>query len=847
MVLSWRSFFARGSVFVDAKLSDNSVLIVYSNLWGTSESRGESQEWQRHEINLPYNESDLSTIEFVTSNYRSLYNTETWVWLDNITYIADGRDFDNDSIADNWEYRYRLNFNDANDALLDSDNDGLTNAQEYQFGGHPYVADTDGDGLNDYQEAIEYQTSLTHEDSDEDGFTDAWEVANGLDPNQSNEYVDTDGDGYTDVIEDKIGTDLLDAQSQPSTINYVMYDFEDGQMPRAFSHKEYSQPSWQVKQQLGYQQSTGLIFTDFDVETDDRYIELTWTGYFAAGQLSFDWKSYLKDYSFGFKLISNGSTQAYASDDWESLTFDIEGGFHQFSWVAKNGSQLDHVRAFVDNIRFVATDYDNDNDGMDDQWEVANGLNPTDSTDSSADTDGDGLTNLEEYQALTNVNRVDSDGDMISDYDEINTHSTSPINLDSDNDGLFDHLELHYGLDANNAQTSNDIDDDGVNNVAETLLFTSPVDSESNATSIAIASQNFANSDALIHWQSHTNKGAGWQVQTEQEAKYLSTELSDQYDNASALWLGQFPSGKLYFNYWLAAELTDNLTLSYNEQTLMVKKGSNDWLSAKVKLSGAEQASAITWTFTKTSDSSNQAGAKIDNILFIADGTDQDADGMSDQWEYENGLNFADANDAGIDLDNDGLTNLQEYQAGTNINNADTDNDGYTDGYEIENGLDPHDNSDGIKDSDGDGLSDQEEEELGTDPNNPDTDGDGVNDGVDAFPLDARESKDEDGNGIGDNYQVDYDYDGMPNTFELEYGLDAYSDDTALDLDNDGMTNWQEYVHQFEPNNPADASEDADNDSFSNLAEIQAGSDPRNSASYPSNFGSWIWMLLRDG
>lgn len=46
-----------------------------------------------------------------------------------------------------------------------------------------------------------------------------------------------------------------------------------------------------------------------------------------------------------------------------------------------------------------ACDPDDDNDGISDAVELANGLNPLDDTDAALDLDGDGLTNLEEAQA----------------------------------------------------------------------------------------------------------------------------------------------------------------------------------------------------------------------------------------------------------------------------------------------------------------------------------------------------------------------------------------------------------------------------------------------------------------
>jgi hypothetical protein len=43
-------------------------------------------------------------------------------------------------------------------------------------------------------------------------------------------------------------------------------------------------------------------------------------------------------------------------------------------------------------------DDDDDNDGLPDEWEIGNGLNPLDSSDANQDLDGDWFTNIEEYQ-----------------------------------------------------------------------------------------------------------------------------------------------------------------------------------------------------------------------------------------------------------------------------------------------------------------------------------------------------------------------------------------------------------------------------------------------------------------
>jgi len=62
---------------------------------------------------------------------------------------------------------------------------------------------------------------------------------------------------------------------------------------------------------------------------------------------------------------------------------------------------------------------DTDGDGMDDAWEIANGLNPFDPADAGLDRDGDGLLNREEFLLGTSPTDSDTDADGVSDGLEV--------------------------------------------------------------------------------------------------------------------------------------------------------------------------------------------------------------------------------------------------------------------------------------------------------------------------------------------------------------------------------------------------------------------------------------------
>jgi len=90
---------------------------------------------------------------------------------------------------------------------------------------------------------------------------------------------------------------------------------------------------------------------------------------------------------------------------------------------------------------------DTDGDGLTDYEEViiyrTNPANP--------DTDGDGWTDKKEIEEKTSCQRPDTDGDGI-----VDSLDRNPMDNDQDRDGLIDEIEIKFGTDINNPDTDGD-------------------------------------------------------------------------------------------------------------------------------------------------------------------------------------------------------------------------------------------------------------------------------------------------------------------------------------------------------------------------------------------------------
>lgn len=108
-------------------------------------------------------------------------------------------DTDGDGMPDAWETNWGFNINELADALLDADNDGLNNIDEYLNGTNPRLNDTDGDG-----------------------FFDGIEVSQGFDPNDPNSHPTGAGEITRVYWADNSGSEILDANND-GKIDFLKY------------------------------------------------------------------------------------------------------------------------------------------------------------------------------------------------------------------------------------------------------------------------------------------------------------------------------------------------------------------------------------------------------------------------------------------------------------------------------------------------------------------------------------------------------------------------------------------------------------------------------------------------
>ena len=465
--------------------------------------------------------------------------------------LADG---DNDGLQDWWELQHNIfspsadadgdGLNNIGEFLLgsdpnkgDSDDDGLSDRVESNTG---VFVDINNTG-----------TDPNFADSDEDGLSDYSEV---FDVNPSNpNLVDSDGDTVPDFEERENGTPSLVENAgiplpQVSTTSSFLWEVSDVQIRwnhnmiwnnSNFSLSDHDIARVQVQNLEQSNINTNVLLSTFAVGLREREGDVvSYIFSRADGGFEINNRSSVADYGTedltekcGFAgvgaadysdlLTFSVSAQKNSNDSNWQLTFSIANqktGEDVFrsryddvvpdssitdgsaSWrnavrdnvptfLTENDTEVIIASSSVSSLAGFEDSLDDNNDGIPDSWNTFYGV-----SDPNGDSDGDLLTNYQEYLAGTDPTKRDSDGDGFTDAQEANLFSDPnnessspplfalpPSRGGSDFDGnlLPDLWEGLYS-DGFSLSADADPDSDGMTNYEEAIAGTNPFDSESS-------------------------------------------------------------------------------------------------------------------------------------------------------------------------------------------------------------------------------------------------------------------------------------------------------------------------------------------------------------------------------
>jgi hypothetical protein len=737
-------------------------------------------------------------------------------------------DEDADGVGDEWAAAWQARLGQALAAARDLDGDGLPNLDEFRWelvpGCTPAITncrDTDQDGWQDGPE-VHYWDDAANDNPlllASKGATYAlFDADRTLDsdadtkPNVQDQ--DSDDDGLQDGVEASLGTYPEFADSEcPAT--------ESDCLP-ATQTTYYATKTWQPGKGDGINDSAelaawsalGASAWTADFDQDGSANNLLDADSDADGLL--DGQEF---------LLGKGQVRHDVLDtDHDGLPDGQE-----VAW--SEDTDLDGL--------VNANDGDSDGDGMPDLWEAENHFSMVDPTDAALDRDGDGLSNLGEYVHSTDPGDMDTEGDLLLDGEEVNTHHTDPHFWDTDRDGMPDRFEALYGLDPlDAADAGGDVDGDsfdrdqdgafekpwpnldeyrygrpsGYDEAADGpwLRGTMPDARDTDRDTAPDGYEAYYGTDPTLPVDANTDPdqdGLNWTL----EVAY-ATDPNDPDTDGDGLCDGGRAANCFFPG--LAAGFQPG-ELDYGS-TPYDTDSDNDGLPDPVE--------ALEWDSGASGSDADLDGDQYGGLI----DPDSDGDALEDGQE-RNGL----GTDLRLrDTDGDGLADGDEVDTyGTDPRLLDMDGDTLGDGAEVTQGS----SSPFLADTDGDSLRDDSEVALGTKPASPDSDADGLPDAWEVakgtHPTVDDAALDLDGDDLtnGEEFALgtspasqDSDGDGMPDGYEHAHALQPATADGAWDWDADGLLNLEEYQAGTWPERP-DSDADGAGDGWETHA---AGTDP---------------------
>jgi hypothetical protein len=448
-------------------------------------------------------------------------------------------DSDADRLPDWWEMAHFGNLNQT--ANGDPDGDGLSNIEEYELGTDPANPDTDGDGMDDGTElawgfdplvpdgsfridaASGTNTWITGFEPQEGYVTNALDGQNGWVASAGVRVVDTEKHaGAQSVLVPAAGTNSasevmradIGAVGRTNGWATLYLKPEDGGLPdtdavtnqsavvgmydgRLYAYDGMSN-AWVVSAQSFTPDSNGWLRVDLRLDYLTRKYLACVNGLLAVDGVNFRnaGNACLSRFMVAGSLEA-GPADVYAddlrisTDEPAGLDYDGDGlsNFEEYllGTNPKSSDSDGDGLSDYDEVYLYFTDptkADTDGDGIPDAAELALGLDPNNAADGAADPDGDGLTNLQEYQHGTSLTNADTDGDGLSDGAEVNTYGTNPLAADTDGDGLPDKWEVDHGTYPKVADADADPDNDLLSNLEEYRAGTHPLHADTDGDGV---------------------------------------------------------------------------------------------------------------------------------------------------------------------------------------------------------------------------------------------------------------------------------------------------------------------------------------------------------------------------
>jgi hypothetical protein len=528
-------------------------------------------------------------------------------------------------------------------------NDAVSNSTyafiiEYEDSLNPLNPDSDGDGITDGDEVTVYFSNPHCTDTDGDGFTDLEELDRGTSPAK----LDGDDDGLSDLNELVLGTDPLDSDSDDDGLS-------DGAETLQLYYLDMDPLSWHEAKAASERQNGYLAVITSEVE---------------EAELS--------------ALI--GGAILKAQKPWLGATDEVEEG----SWLWVTDEVFEYSKWRVGEPSGGEEHYLSYGSWSDVTWN---------------DAAGDVLSSyLVEYEDSLNPLNPDSDGDGITDGDEVTVYFSNPHCTDTDGDGFTDLEELDRGT----SPAKLDGDDDGLSDLDELVLGTDPLNADTDGDGLTDGRESrFVVVKRLLSWpqaKAEAEARGGHLATITSEAEYNEVVLPTE--GIDAVWIGLSDQRMLGEWEWVTGEPLDYTRWATNEP--------NSAMGEEPCASRAAEG----WGDEREATSKNyliEYPVSLDPL-----NSDADSDGLPDGDE----VNIYLSNPFGVDTDGDGLTDGEEVALGLNPVRQDSDRDGLDDNVEIELGLDPT-----CGDMDADGLEDGMEYKISvTDPMMADTNTNGVND-----------------------------------------------------------------------------------------------------------------------